>query len=37
MDGAIVLRTGGPKATAFGMHHAAVPIMIGTAAMLLAG
>lgn len=37
MDGAIVLRTGGPKATAFGVHHATAVIMIVTAVLLLAG
>jgi len=35
-DGAIVLRSGGPKATAFGVHWATAAVMLTIAALLIA-
>jgi hypothetical protein len=35
-DGVIVLRTGGPRAIAFGVHHATAAVMLTTAGLLLA-
>jgi hypothetical protein len=35
-DGAIVLRSGGPKATAFGVHWATAAVMLTVAAFLVA-
>ncbi|HTT31261.1 MAG TPA: DUF4267 domain-containing protein [Solirubrobacteraceae bacterium] len=35
-DGTIVLRSGGPKATAFGVHWATAAIMLTVAALLIA-
>jgi hypothetical protein len=37
VDGTIVLRTGGPRATAFGVHYATAAIMGAGAVLLLAG
>jgi Domain of unknown function (DUF4267) len=37
VDGAIVLRTGGPKATAYGVHFTTALVMLATVALLLAG
>lgn len=36
VDGTIVLRTGGPRPTAFGVHFATALVMLATAALLLA-
>jgi Domain of unknown function (DUF4267) len=35
-DGVIVLRTGGSRAIAFGVHHATAVVMVATAGLLLA-
>ncbi|HUA49053.1 MAG TPA: DUF4267 domain-containing protein [Solirubrobacteraceae bacterium] len=35
-DGTIVLRSGGPKATAFGVHWATAAVMLTVAALLIA-
>ncbi len=35
-DGAIVLRSGGPRATAFGVHWATAAVMLVVAALLIA-
>jgi hypothetical protein len=35
-DGTIVLRSGGPKATAFGVHWATAAVMLAVAALLIA-
>jgi len=35
-DGTIVLRSGGPKATAFGVHWATAAVMLTVAALLVA-
>lgn len=37
IDGTIVLRTGGPKATAYGVHFGTAVIMLAAALVLLTG
>lgn len=37
VDGTIVLRAGGPKSTAFGVHYATGAVMLAAAVLLLAG
>ena len=37
VDGTIVLRSGGPRATAFGVHYGSAAIMLVAAVLLLVG